>query len=164
MKTLILLLSLSWGVCYAQSPIQGRVPAASTIIKPLEQGPGVFGVYDGRTPCQDIAKSIGLAVTPDCFKLKWRVTLYQDPKSQLPTTYKLETTFNRTEAATGKWSKIKLIRNNKEVIVYRLAAGTRKESLSFLRGDDNVLFFLDKNNELLAGDENFSYTLNRKGI
>lgn len=31
-----------------------------------------------------------------------------------------------------------------------------------MKGDDNVLFFLDKDRNLLVGNSDFSYTLNRK--
>jgi hypothetical protein len=37
-----------------------------------------------------------------------------------------------------------------------------KKTLSLLAADENVLFFLDKNQKLYVGNEDFSYTLNRK--
>ncbi len=35
-------------------------------------------------------------------------------------------------------------------------------SLYLLKGDDNILFFVDPNGRLLVGNEDFSYTLNRR--
>lgn len=42
-----------------------------------------------------------------------------------------------------------------------LAASTPGESISFLAGDSNVIFFLDNSGQLLIGDNAFSFTLNR---
>ena len=118
-------------------------------------------VYDGRTPCQAIAKDYNLALGEDCFKLKWRIILNRDSKTLLPTTYQLRNVQHRVKELEGKWSILKGYGNNPHAVVIQLNPDKPDESLSFLVGDDNVLYFLDKKKQLFTGDPNFSYTLNR---
>jgi hypothetical protein len=49
---------------------------------------------------------------------------------------------------------------DQNAIVYQLNNPT-KGSLYFLKADDNVLFFLDKENNIMVGNRNFSYALYR---
>jgi hypothetical protein len=56
------------------------------------------GAFEGRTPCQEIAGQLNLAVDAGCTKLKWRVTLFQDAATGRPTTYKHEGTLYRDGA------------------------------------------------------------------
>jgi hypothetical protein len=46
--------------------------------------------------------------------------------------------------------------------VYRLTPGSNGTALYLLKGDNNVLFFLDQKEQLLVGNLYFSYTLNRR--
>ena len=46
-------------------------------------------------------------------------------------------------------------------IVYNLFDETGNHLLQFIKADDNILFFTDKKETLLTGDEDFSYTLNK---
>ncbi len=119
-------------------------------------------IFDGRTPCLNFAKQYNLQVGNDCHKLKWKLTLFRDSKTNKPTTYALQTTLNRPNITEGKWTIIKGIKNNSEAIIYQLDLGKPNESLSFLVGDENVLFFLDKENQLFTGNSDFSFTLNRR--
>src|SRR5256714_11603581 len=50
----------------------------------------VLGVFVASTPCNDISKAI-LKIPPGtkCEEMKWKLTLYQDPKTFAPSTYKL---------------------------------------------------------------------------
>src|SRR5688572_20265348 len=65
-------------------------PDMSYQIAPLASGPTVFAVFEGRTPGQGIASDLKVAVHPGCNKVKWRVTLYQNPETLVPTSYKVE--------------------------------------------------------------------------
>jgi hypothetical protein len=47
-------------------------------------------------------------------------------------------------------------------IIYRLEPAKGHALLHLLKGDDNVLFFLDKKQKPLVGHAEFSYTLNRR--
>jgi hypothetical protein len=94
-------------------------------------------------------------------KLKWDLTLYQNPATGLPTTYKLRGTFYRQQIGEGKWSIIKGTKTNPDAVVYQLDPDKAQGSLFLLKADDNIIFFLSKEKNLLVGNGDFSYTLNR---
>ncbi|HEX2395586.1 MAG TPA: hypothetical protein VHI78_09580 [Bacteroidales bacterium] len=117
-------------------------------------------VFDGRTPCSEIAQTFGFSTNPDCLKLKWRIKLNWDPVTLKPTSYEIERTDIRsTGSITGNWT-ITILHGS--AIIFRLDPDKPDKSISFLVGDENVLFFLDKNNRLFKGNKDFSYTVNRK--
>lgn len=118
-------------------------------------------VFGGRTPCLDIARENNLTVVDGCFKLKWKLTLNRDPRTLLPTTYLLQTTFNRASDITGKWTITKGSPSNPAAIIYQLYNDKQEKTFALLAGDDNVLFFLNKNSELFVGNGDFSFTLDK---
>lgn len=117
--------------------------------------------FVGRTPCREVAGELNREVSTDCIKVKWDLTLFLDATTNAPTTYQLRSTLNREAAKNGTWAIGRGTKANPDAIVYQLDPG--KQSLSFLQADDNLLFLLDKEGNLLVGNENFSYTLNRAG-
>ena len=119
-------------------------------------------IFEGRTPCQDLAKAYNLHVSDDCFKLKWKLVLYRDPATFLPSKYTLDWTLDRSRRIEGTWTATSGRGSNREAVIYQLSPNGSTTSFSFLAGDRNVLFFLDKGGRLFAGDRNFSYTLNRR--
>lgn len=119
-------------------------------------------IFYGRTPCLDFVRAFNLQVETDCLRVKWKLTLFRDSKTNKPTTYALQSTLNYPNTTQGKWTVIKGIKNNSEAIIYQLDPDKPGESLSFLVGDENVLFFLDKENQLFTGNSDFSFTLNRR--
>ena len=119
-------------------------------------------VFDGRTPCSDFAKHYNLQAGNDCLKLKWRLILSRDSKTKEPTAYTLQTTLNRPVITEGKWAIVKGAKTGPEAIIYRLDPDKPEKSISFLVGDEKVLFFLDRENRLLTGNGDFSFTLNRR--
>ena len=135
------------------------VPDMSYQISPLATGPTVFGVFEGRTPAHGIARELKISLHPAATKAKWRVTLYQDPDTQAPTTYKIEGTLFRPNAREGKWTIQRAA--NANVTIYELASAS-EPTLRLVKGDDNVLFFLDQNRAPLVGHCEFSYSLNRR--
>ena len=137
------------------------VPDMSYQISPLATGPNVFGVFEGRTPAQGIARMLKIAIPAAATKAKWRVTLYQDPDSRAPTTYKIEGTFFRPAAREGKWNIMHPLKDP-DATIYKLISKETEPALYLLKGDDNVLFFLDANERPLVGNCEFSYTLNRR--
>ncbi len=120
-------------------------------------------VYDGRTPCQDYAVEHQLKVTSSCFKLKWRLILNRDAITHQPTTYTIRKVVDNTPRDVyGNWRIIKGTKENPDIIIYQLDPEDPQNSICFLAGDENVLFFLDKNFRLHAGNGDFSYTLNKR--
>jgi hypothetical protein len=114
--------------------------------------------FVGRTPCEEIAREYKWPVENECFKLKWKLVLFRDSKTGEPTTYDLQGTLHRAEPIKGKWTIV----NGLKYVVYRLDPDKPDMSISFLVGDENVLFFLDKENRLFGANADFSYTLNRR--
>jgi hypothetical protein len=122
------------------SPITWKSPLAQEIAQEV--------IYDGRTPCADFPEQ-----SANCYKLKWRLTLFRDKQTNEPTVYALRGSLYNHETRQGKWT----IKRDGETVIYQL-----DNSFSFLVGDENVLFFLDRRNQLLTGNSDFSFTLNRK--
>jgi len=135
-------------------------PDMSYLITPIATGPTVFGVFEGRSPCHGIAHELKIPAPAACTKSKWRVTLFQDPETLAPTTYKVEGSLHRSGAREGNWTLIRGTPEDTDAIVYRLAPTGTEAALLLLKGDDNVLFFLGQNRSPLVGHRDFSYTLN----
>lgn len=121
----------------------------------------LVGRFDGRTPCQEIAHLINHEVSQDCFKSKWSISLYQDPVTKIPTTYVIASTFHRKKAREGTWSIGKGTTANPNAIVYQLDTDNPQETIYLMKADENILYFLDKDKNLLVGNQLSSYTLNR---
>jgi hypothetical protein len=138
-----------------------NAPEISYKMRPLATGPGVFGVFEGRTPCQGISRQLGLTPHAGCIKSKWRVTLYQNPETRMPTTCKVEGSLFREGAREGTWSITRGAATAANATVYELSATPTQPALRLLKGDDNVLFLLDESRKPLVGHAEFSYTLNR---
>ena len=133
----------------------------SYTISPLAAGPTVFGVFEGRSPCHGIARELNRPENAGCIKVKWRVTLYQNPETSVPTTSKVEGSLYSQNARHGTWSIIRGTDTNPDAIVYRLEPTPHEAGLLLLKGDDNVLFILNQQRQPLVGHADFSYTLNR---
>ena len=93
-------------------------------------------------------------------KLKWGLTLHQDPVTGAPTRYVLEGTVYRSAPRTGKWAVMKNARYPKRA-VYVLDPDDSKRSLLFVRADAYILLFAGEDGSPLVGNNYFSYTLNR---
>jgi hypothetical protein len=118
-------------------------------------------IFEGRTPCADFGRP-DLPYTDGCRRLKWKLTLKRDVKTKQAATYVLETTLNRRQAIEGKWALVNGTHANPRALLLRLDHDRPNEAMTFLIGDENVLFFLDKSERLLAGNEDFGFTLNRQ--
>jgi hypothetical protein len=147
MRNLVALISMIISVnCFSQS-----VPDQKLMI----------GKFDGRTPCQELAAILKQPTTPECIKIKWRVTLYKDVQKAEAGTFILEGfVFRGQNKLTGQWNLTKGTAVNPEAMVYELIIPNRS-NLFLQKVDDNILFFLDPQKNLLVGDQYFSYVLNR---
>jgi hypothetical protein len=117
----------------------------------------IYGDFEGRIPCQEIARELNLKVSAACDKRKVAPTLYQDSITHKPTSYKIRGMGEKT--GEGKWHIIKGSTKDKRTVYFQLDMGDKV--LYLYKGDENVLFFLDKNKNFLPGNAKFSYTLNR---
>jgi hypothetical protein len=122
-------------------------------------GSSVFGVFDGRTPCHEVVfEFTNTTPFPDCLKIKWRLTLYQDNATGAPSTYLYMGTSQFRE---GSWAIIRGMEGDPDAVVYQLQPNDTQGPVSFLKVDENHLFLMDRAMNLLVGNELFSYTLSR---
>lgn len=141
---------------------QSQLASPITYTSQITTDSSMLGRFVGRSPCQDVARELSRAVTPDCIKVKWDLTLYQDPNTLTPTSYKLRGTFFRERIREGKWSIVRGTKTNPNAVVYQLDPDKSQGSLFLLKADSDILFFLDRDRNFLVGNSNFSYTLNRE--
>ena len=119
----------------------------------------LIGYFDGRTPCQELAKQLNETTIPECIKIKWRLTLYKNGADTTSGTYSLEGfKFRGDNILKGTWQIVKGTKADPNAIVYQLSYSSRG-SLFFLKADDDVLFFLDRDKNIMVGNRNFSYAL-----
>lgn len=106
--------------------------------------------FEGRTPCgvPNVSKS------NQCYKLKWYLALYSNHS------YRVLGTGYRVEG--GKKGTWKVTKGNQGRITYQLYDEAGKPFLNLLKLDEGVLIFTDEKGNLLVGDHDFSYTLNRR--
>jgi hypothetical protein len=134
------------------------------IASPKPDDKSVRLIFEGRTPCQEIASEHPeMNIGSSCFKLKWKLILNRDSVTYLPTTCTIRTVVNNQPCdVTGRWTIIKGTATNVEAIIYKIHADNLAEPISLFLGDENVLFFLDKNNIPLMGNKDFSFTMNKR--
>lgn len=115
-------------------------------------------IFEGRTPCLEIASGNQMSVKEGCFKLKWKFTLNRDATTLEPTTFTMRQVVDGTaKEIEAKWTIVK----EGAAIIYRLEPRIG-QPIYLLAGDHNVLYFMDKNFNLYQGNKDFSYTLNRR--
>ena len=144
----------------AQVASADNQPSEAITYKPIPKDKPVYGVFEGRPPCQEIARQLKVDVSRDCIKLKWRLFLFQDKNGQ-PTTYLLFGSFYREESREGNWKISKGSKTDPGAIIYELDPDKPGKTFYLLKGDDNVIFILDENKTPRVGNKDFSYTLNR---
>ena len=126
---------------------------------PMPVGSSVFGVFDGRTPCHEVVLEFTNTESfPGCLKIKWRLTFYQDSATGEPSAFLFMGTSQFRE---GSWKIINGMNGDPDVIVYQLQPDDAQGPTYFLKVDENHLFLLDRDLNLLVGNEFFSYTLSR---
>ena len=138
-----------------------EAPVMSYKISPLATGPTVFGIFEGRSPCHGIARELKLPLHAGCTKIKWLVTLYRNPETSAPTTYKVEGSLHRQTPREGTWSIVHGTKADPNATVYQLNPTQTEAALFLLKADDNILFFLNHDREPMVGNADFSYTLNK---
>ena len=140
------------------SPNSFPDPPTRPPLPPVPAGSSEFGVFEGRTPCHVIVVEVmQITPVPGCLKIKWRITLYQDDTGA-PSTYLSMGTSTFRE---GSWSILHGIEGDPEAVVYQLQLDNGGQPVSLLQVDENHLFLMDRETNLLVGNELFSYTLSR---
>lgn len=138
-----------------------RVSEGDYTLPPKETGPQVLGIFGGRSPCAGLARESRFADADGCVRIKWRVTLLRDPRTNQPTIYKVDNSLNRGRSWTGTWRIVRGAPGFPTATVYQLDAGTSHGAILFLAPDDNLLLFLNQQYQPLPGNKDFNYTLAR---
>ena len=125
----------------------------SPVTLPVPTGSSILGVFVATSPC-DVVSGLLLKIpeTANCELIKWDLTLYQEPSTLAPTTYKLSYVYGLPEPGTnrlfqggtkverkGKWSMVRGTRLNPNAVVYQLDPDKPQDSVAFLKVDDNLL-------------------------
>jgi hypothetical protein len=147
----------------AQTALDGPVSSGPEATRPpipeTPAGSSVLEVFEGRLPCHEIVYDV-LNLTPfsGCLKLKSRLTLYVDQTTGAPSSYMYMGTSTIRE---GTWTMLQGTATDPEAVIYQLQLEGSRGPVSFLKADDNHLFLLDRDLNLLVGNALFSYTLSR---
>jgi hypothetical protein len=112
-------------------------------------------VLVGRTPC---AIPGALPEGTNCYKLKWHVVMYNDGSNTAGTYTIFGNLWTREQPKTGNWS---IVKSNGSMFL-KLTDFNKKIPVFLKKIDDNIFMFADSKGSLLVGNEDFSYTLNRK--
>jgi hypothetical protein len=142
----------------AQTLRTSNKPSPTSSSAGVETGSSVYGVFVGRTPCQEFLKELNMGERAACVKRKMGLTLYYDSVTHEPTMYK--TRGMGKWSGQGKWRILRGTPADPMATVFQLELDPNT-SLFLLKGDDNVLFILDRNKHFLTGNADHSYTLNR---
>ena len=115
--------------------------------------------FEGRTPCQELSALLKLNKGPACNKMKWYVLLYLDSLTKKPTYYlKGGRGYRKETMQKGKWA---IASRKNGAVMYILDPEKKNAAVHLLKADENILLFTDPKGNLLVGNENFSYALNR---
>jgi hypothetical protein len=160
---ILLIITASLGIqkTFAQQLIAKNVPSKTTSRYAVAEGPEVWGVFDGRVACQPMAAVLKTEVAANCEKLKWSFTFFQDPQTHQPTRYFLRGSLYRNNGREGTWKLIKGTADDAQAWVIQLDADKPEQSVFLQKGNENVLFFLDRDKNLMVGGDYLSYTFNR---
>ncbi len=143
------------------SPTGAPIPEMSYKLLPLASGAKVFGVFEGRTPCE-FFRELQPQLAPGCLKIKWRLTLWHGATRRAITNYRVEGALFPDGAREGSVTALPGTPFDANARVLRLDAGAPAQPLFLMMGDDNVLLFLDSAGKPGLGNRDFSYTLNRR--
>jgi hypothetical protein len=127
----------------------------------MPKGKNVYGIFEGRSPCEQISKLMGANLPADLDHLKWQLILFQGSITRKPTTFSLATEMFDRRSLTGKWNIAHGAKNNPDATLIILNCENPAKKMNLLKGDENVLFILDENLDFMPGNGDFSYTLNR---
>ena len=145
----------------AQVAARDNKPSISNTAKEMPDTSGLFGVFEGRPPCQEMAHQINVDKTDACTHLKWRLMLFVDSVTRKPGIFTSELGLYGRTIHKGNWQLKKGAPFDPEAWIIVLDFDKPKESFTLWKGDDNVLFILDEHNQFRTGNLNFSYSLNR---
>jgi hypothetical protein len=122
-------------------------------------------VFEGRIPCTEMVMALHNISGPNCQRVKLRLTLYQTTETPATITFELLSIYvgtgNTRYTVSGTWAILQGTISDLEAPVYQLNPNASQPSIFLLKADDNHLFLLDADFNLMAGDALLSFTLSR---
>jgi len=125
------------------------------------------GIYYGRTPCNKALTEINNISPEGCQLIKCKLVLLQDTTTHAPTNFLIQTIYvgkgDNKYSVTGTWKLSQGTIDNPAAVVYQLLPGEGRSlnPLLLVKADDNILYFIGNDTQLLVGNSYSSYTLNR---
>lgn len=111
--------------------------------------------FEGRSP--DIIP--GIPSEPPYNKLKWDIVLFANRNTNTPTTYRaISAPWRSRGGKTGNW---KIVHETDGRCYCQLLNEDGSIFLNLLKADDGILLIADHRSNLLVGNGDFSYTLNK---
>lgn len=154
----------------APQPATVPVSAQGLRLQPLADGLGwagaigrslesdTLGVFEGRTPCGELALAFTGFPRAHCEKIKWRIVLLGDRRTGQPDSYFFKGTRSSRQ---GPLTLRRGTATDPTAMVYQFHADIPQGSISFMAVDNNVLLLLDPRLHVMVGDASWSYVLNR---
>ena len=155
MLFLVLVVFLIGGAFWLRSAYfdAGEAPEETLFQGANSRGDPLFGVYEGKAPCED------------CSALKIGLALYRDDKTWAPTTYKLVRVYvgksDEQHVNEGVWRVDGEVEGYPDAVVYELVSSAPGEFESFWAINDDLLLILDEDGKPRVGNAGFGYLLNR---
>lgn len=124
-------------------------------------------VFVGRTPCDEPLRKLHNISADGCNLIKCQLILLQDNKTNSPSNFIIKTIYvgkgDNKYTATGKWKLIQGMPGDPKAIVYQLLPDPPQpgNEILLLKTGDNLLFFINRDSQLLVGNDYCSYTLNK---
>jgi hypothetical protein len=151
------------------------IQTPTTTPPPSPAGSSLRGVFEGTTACSALTRPLPqIPEDTDCELMIWKIMLYQDSVTGLPTTYMLESVYGPSQANSlgpagggtpvsmeGKWSTVKGTKTDPEADVYQLHTEDSQVAVSFVKISEDILHVLSPDKTLMLGNAAWSYTLNR---
>jgi hypothetical protein len=139
-------------------------PSSSTP-PPVTNEASSSGVFEGRIPCVEAVMALHKISATGCQRVKLRLTLHQNTETQASATFELMSVYVGTGdtqyTAAGTWTILQGTSAAPEALIYQLNPNGSQQPIFFLRADDNHLFLLDSDFNLMVGDALMSFTLSR---
>jgi hypothetical protein len=139
-------------------------PSVATL-PPVTSEASSPGIFEGRIPCVETVMALHKISTAGCQRVKLRLTLPQNAETQASATFELLSVYVGTGVtqynASGAWTILQGTSADPAALVYQLNPNGSQQPIFFLRADDNNLFLLDSDFNLMVGDALMSFTLSR---
>ena len=124
-------------------------------------------VFVGRTPCNEALRKLHNISGDGCNLIKCQLILLQDNKTNSPSNFVIKTIYvgkgDNKYSVTGKWKLIQGMPGDPKAVVYQLLPDSPQpgNEILLLKTGDNLLFFINRDSQLLVGNDYCSYTLNK---